>query len=77
MVAIRKTLYLDPDFILAHITLSSFARKIGRAEEAARHLKNASRLLERLGDEDTVPESEGLTAGRLREVLANVEDAET
>ena len=71
MDALRRTLYLDPDFILAVIALGSSARKSMREKEAARHFTNARSLLEKLQDDDAVPESGGLTAGRLREILTH------
>jgi chemotaxis protein methyltransferase CheR len=67
--ALRRTLYLDPDFILAHIALGSSARKNGREREAIRHFANARMLLQKLRDDDPVPESGGLTAGHLQEIL--------
>ena len=73
--ALRRTLYLDPDFILAHIALGSSARKSGREREATRHFANARTLLQKLPDDDMVSESGGLTAGRLQEILANTGSA--
>ena len=69
--ALRRTLYLDPDFILAHIALGSSAQKRGKGPEAIRHFSNAQMLLMRLSDDDLVPESGGLTAERLREFLTH------
>ncbi|MFH0968392.1 MAG: CheR family methyltransferase [Methanobacteriota archaeon] len=69
--ALRRTLYLDPDFILAHIALGSSALKKGKGPEANRHFSNAKMLLERLSDDDLVPESGGLTAERLLEFLTH------
>lgn len=73
--ALRRTLYLDPDFILGHIALGSSARKKGRGTEAIRHFANARNLLQKMPDEDTVPESGGLTARHLQEILANTGSA--
>lgn len=70
--ALRKTLYLDPDFILAHIAFGTSAQRIGREKEATLHFTNARMLLERLQDDDPVPESEGITAGNLRKNLTNL-----
>lgn len=67
--ALRKTLYLDPDFILASIALGSSEQKSGRLPEAARYFENARSLLRNLREDVAVPESGGLTAGRLREIL--------
>lgn len=69
--ALRRTLFLDPDFILGHIALGFSARKRGREQDAIRHFANARNLLKKLRNDDPVPESGGLTAGRLQEILTN------
>ena len=38
---LKKTLYLDPDFVLAHILLGNLALRGGEREESARHFRNA------------------------------------
>jgi chemotaxis protein methyltransferase CheR len=69
--ALQRTLYLDPDLILASIALGSLERKIGRSSAAARHFVHARFLLEKMRPDDLVPESGGLTAGRLQEILTH------
>jgi chemotaxis protein methyltransferase CheR len=73
--ALRRTLYLDPDFILAHIALGSSSRKCGHEREATRYFANAHRLLKKLRIDDPVPESGGLTAGHLQEILKHTGSA--
>jgi chemotaxis protein methyltransferase CheR len=68
-ISFRRVLYLDPDFILAHWTLSHLCRLQGRLKEATRHRKNAQRLTNSLPPAELLPEGEGMTAGRLQEVL--------
>jgi chemotaxis protein methyltransferase CheR len=66
---LRKTLYLDQDFVLAHILLGNFALNSGERKESARHFRNALTLLRRRQSEELVPGAEGLTAGRLMEII--------
>jgi chemotaxis protein methyltransferase CheR len=73
-VALDRALYLSPDFVLAHFTLGVVARRAGRNADARRHFTNALRLLDRHQDGDLVPESDGLTAGRLSEMIASMSD---
>jgi chemotaxis protein methyltransferase CheR len=67
--ALKRALYLDPNFILAHFALGSLARRRGEARAAQKSFRNALALLDASGPDDILPEAEGLTAGRLREVV--------
>lgn len=67
--ALQCALYLQPEFTLAHFALGNHARAEARVADARRHFANAARLLDDLDADDLVPESEGLTAGRLREII--------
>ncbi len=65
----RSTLYLDQEFVPAHFALGSLARMQGKKVEAARHFQNALSLLSRYRPEEIVREFDGMTAGRLIEVI--------
>jgi chemotaxis protein methyltransferase CheR len=67
--SLQRTLYLDPKFVLAHFSLGSLARGRGKHDEANKHFVNTLHLLGRLEPHDVLPESDGLTAGRLMETL--------
>lgn len=67
--ALKRALYLDQNFVLAHFDLGHLTLRLGRTGEAGRHMRNALSLLQRCRPEDIVPESEGMTAGRLSEVV--------
>jgi chemotaxis protein methyltransferase CheR len=67
--SLKRCLYIDPDFLLAHFTLGNILSRRGDREEARKPLQIAISLLEPFGDEDVVSLEEGLTAGRLREIL--------
>jgi chemotaxis protein methyltransferase CheR len=75
----RRTLYLDPDFLLAHFALGNLARRQGRFAEADKHFGHALLLARKHPAEEILPESEGLTAGRLSAILAalQIESAAT
>ncbi len=70
--SLNRALYLDHNFILAHFALGSLAHKQGRPQVAERHFGQALELLETCPPGDLVPESEGVTVGRLREILASM-----
>lgn len=75
--ALRRAIYLDPDFVLAHFALGNLARGGGKIEEADKHFDNALHLLRGRRPDDLLPESDGLTAGRLTETITSLMHAET
>lgn len=69
MRSLRRSLYLDQDFALAHFTLGNILRKQGKLKEADKYFKNALSLLRGHKREEIVAASEGITAGRLIEII--------
>jgi chemotaxis protein methyltransferase CheR len=69
LVSLRRTLYLDPDFALAHYTLGDLTRRHGRERETGKHWQNALALLRDRPPDEPLREAEGLTAGRLAEII--------
>lgn len=67
--SLRRALYIEPTFVLAHFALGNLAASRELRAEADRHFTNALELLRRMSPDDVVPESEGLTAARLVEVV--------
>lgn len=73
--ALKQALYLDPDFILAYFALGNLSRQQGKLKEADRYFKNALSLLSGIKAEDILQDSEGITAGRLREIIEAMKQA--
>ena len=69
--SLRRALYLDPDFVLAHFALGNLCRFHGQPGEAERHFDIALGLLSPRTDDELLPESNGLTAGRLRDIVTS------
>jgi chemotaxis protein methyltransferase CheR len=69
VAALRHTLYLDQHFILAHYSLASLLSQSGKKDLAHRHFQNAYQMASELPDQQVVPESDGLPAGRLVELI--------
>ena len=69
LLAFKQTVYAEPEFMLAHFALGSLALKQRRLKESEKHFANVLLLLARYEPENIVPESEGLSAGRLREMI--------
>ncbi|MGE5680234.1 MAG: hypothetical protein ACM34K_05075, partial [Bacillota bacterium] len=69
--AAQKAIYLDPDYVMAHFTLGSIYRRQNNKKEASRHMNSALTILKRMGDNETVEGSEGLSAGRLKDIISS------
>jgi len=67
VTALGKVLYLDQDFILAHHALGSLYQWLDKPRESKRHLAVALELLLARNRDEIVPDSEGVTCGRLVE----------
>jgi len=64
-----RAVYVDPRFALSHFALGSLALGRGELKESEKHFENVLLLLASYGPEETVPESEGLSARRLTEIV--------
>ena len=70
--SLQTAIYLDPRFVLAHFALGNLAGTRGKIAEANKHFANASRLLRDYQPGDVLPESDGLTADRLSEIITSI-----
>jgi len=70
--ALKNVLFIDHDHLLAYFALGNLARQSGDAAETERNFANALRLLERRDPCETIPESEGLTAGGLAQMIRDM-----
>jgi len=68
-VLLRQAIYLDRNFVLAHFALANLARQQGKTKESEKHFENARALLQSYGHDDVLPESDGMIAGRLMEII--------
>lgn len=68
--ALQRALYLEPRFALAHFALGNVARACGRRDESLRHFRNALSLLAEHEADAALPGADGLSAGRLAEIIA-------
>lgn len=66
---LKRALYLDQEFALAHVALGNLVQRQGKVKQARKHFDTALSLLRLHGHEDILPESEGITAGRLAEII--------
>ena len=67
--SLMRALYLDPGFVLAHFALGNGELSRGRPRQARRHFTNTLAMLQKHPSGELLPESEGLTAERLTEIV--------
>lgn len=68
-ISLKRVLYLNPDFVLAYFSLGDLARKGGKTGESRKQFENALSAIRRYGQDELIPESEGISAGRLAEII--------
>jgi chemotaxis protein methyltransferase CheR len=69
IAALKRALYLDPKFVPAHFAIGNLMLRRGNARAAKKSFENVLALLSACRAEDILPEFEGLTAGRCREII--------
>ncbi|MHB8580262.1 MAG: CheR family methyltransferase [Ignavibacteriaceae bacterium] len=67
--SLKRAIYLDANFVLSYYALGNIYRHLGNVYNAKRCFENFLLVLKNYGEEETLPESEGLTAGRFREII--------
>jgi chemotaxis protein methyltransferase CheR len=66
---LNKTIYLDQNFVLAHFSLGNLYKQKGNQKTAKKHFANEVSILNTYAHEEILPESDGIAAGRLREII--------
>lgn len=77
LLALRSVLFLDPGHVLAHFTMANLHRRRNRMSLASKHLANVRLLLANLDPGEELPQSGGLTVGRLSGMLAEKKEGTT
>jgi chemotaxis protein methyltransferase CheR len=68
---LRRSLYVDKNFVLGHFSMANYYRWRRDEERAARSYRNVVRLLEKRGDDEEIA-GDGLTVNRLREIVTQI-----
>jgi len=72
IASLKRAIYLDSDFILAHFLLGTLSMKSGDSLTGKKSFKNAISSLSKLSPDDIIPESDGLTVGRFKEIINTI-----
>ena len=77
MTSLHRAIYLEPDFVLAHFAMGNLTSQQGKIRESDRHFRNALSILHGRNQTDLLPESDGITAGRLSEIISCMTERES
>ena len=69
VASLKRSIYLHKDFVLGHYYLGVVLEREGNTRPAERYLRNARNLLLKLPEDGLLEEAEGLTSGRLLEIV--------
>jgi chemotaxis protein methyltransferase CheR len=69
IVSLKRAIYLDYNFVLAHVALGNITARLGNIHESRRCYRNALALLQRCRPEVILPDADGITVRRLIEVI--------
>jgi len=70
--AAQKSFYLDSAFVINNYMLGNFARQLGKQKESVKYYQNSLDLLKKMDSEAIVPESDGITAARLENIISTI-----
>jgi chemotaxis protein methyltransferase CheR len=70
--ALRRALFIDPGFVVAHVMQGNLARKRSQFEAAHRHYRTALQLLSRCEATEPIAGSERMCASQLSEIVGSL-----
>jgi chemotaxis protein methyltransferase CheR len=73
IATMKKVVYIDRNYVLGHFGLADLYRTNGQLPQAYKSLDNVRRLLEAYADDDLIPGSGGITAGRLKGAVVSAQ----
>ncbi|MBI5249377.1 MAG: chemotaxis protein CheR [Desulfomonile tiedjei] len=69
VVSLNRAVFLNPNLVAAHFALGNLLLGMGNRKQSDRHFKTALNILANYHEEDAVPFTEGMSAGRLTEII--------
>ncbi|MEC7838490.1 MAG: CheR family methyltransferase [Chlamydiota bacterium] len=70
---LNKAIFLDCNFAIAYFTLGNIYLMKDKYVESKKNFRNVLLILEKYPQDGSIPEAEGLTAGRLREIVEDID----
>jgi chemotaxis protein methyltransferase CheR len=69
VASLKRAIYLDSNFVLSYYSLGNIYQLLGNYGNAKKCYENVLAILNKCSQEDILFESEGLTAGRFKEII--------
>lgn len=69
IISLKKAIYIDDNFILPYFLLGNLYLKQGKQKDAEKQFENTLSMLDKLGDEAVLHASDGMTAGKMKEIV--------
>jgi chemotaxis protein methyltransferase CheR len=69
---LKKAIYLNHNHILSHLMLGDIFLRAEKRTLATKHYENIIRITSQLNDNEIVPDSDGLTVGRIKELTESI-----
>ena len=66
---LNQGFYIDPDHLMSHLLMAGILRRMSKDTTAAIHLKKVKKILNGLDARVVLDETEGLTVGRILEMV--------
>lgn len=67
--AVNRALFLEPNLVMGQVAAAQIATRVDKPQASARHYAIALSLLQKLSPQTPVPESDGMTAGLLTQLI--------
>jgi chemotaxis protein methyltransferase CheR len=71
-VNLKKAIYLNHRHVLSHLMLGNVFRYNGKTQLAIKHFETTLELLKKYDDHEIVPDSDGMTAGSIKELTQQI-----
>lgn len=73
---LKRVLYLDHNFVIGHFALGNISARVGKMKDSRKSFDNALKLLQQYPVDFVLPESDGMTANRLIEIIHTTTEVE-
>ncbi|MFZ4394378.1 MAG: CheR family methyltransferase [Kiritimatiellia bacterium] len=75
LASLKRVLYLDPHSVLAHFTTANLLLQTGDPARAMKYFRKTLTLLNTLDDLAVVPDSDGMTAEKLKVIVKHLQES--
>jgi chemotaxis protein methyltransferase CheR len=69
VTSLKRAIFLDPNFVLSYYSLGKIYQRLGNVKGADKCTENVLTILDTCSQNEILFESEGLTAGRFKEII--------